>query len=275
MFLDITAIKDYSNVNNLKSLSVGLDVSKIILLLSNDPVVNSDTYISKLISMGFYNFARNDTELQYLYDNPNSYKDVAHLQKFDEVSTTIPIMESVIENSSSDVRVIGFKNFTAHAGATSLIYMLRKQLSKDYYTIAVEINKSDFMFFDDKNMISCKANEINNILIKYKDANVILVDLNDLDMTIANSLCSDILYLMESSTLMINKAVMLDNQCFSKLSGKKIVLNRSLLNEKDVKQLEFEANLKFFAVLPPMNDRADNASVLFPLLADLGLYKKV
>ena len=33
MFLDVTAIKDYTNVNIFKSLSIGLDVSKIILFL--------------------------------------------------------------------------------------------------------------------------------------------------------------------------------------------------------------------------------------------------
>lgn len=276
MFLDITAIRDYANVNNLKVLSMGLDVSKVILLLNDDLVVNSDTYISKLISMGIYNFARNETELRYLYDNPNSYKDVAHLQKMDEVSVSTPVMENIItDNSSSEVRVIGIKNFTLHAGATSLIYMLKNQLSKDYYTVCIEINKRDFMFFNDKNMVSCKANEINNMLVKYKDANVILVDLNDLDMATAHSICKDIIYLMESSTLMINKVVMLDNNCFNKISNYKVILNRSLLNDKDVKQLQFESGIKFFSVLPPLNDRNDNADVLFSLLADLGLYKKV
>ena len=76
MFLDITSIENYKDVNTLKKLSVGLDVSKVILLLSDDEVINSDMYISNLVSMGFYNFAHNESELKYLYDNPNSYKDV-------------------------------------------------------------------------------------------------------------------------------------------------------------------------------------------------------
>ena len=59
MFLDITSISRYQDINTLKKLSVGLDVSKIILLLSDDPIVNSDSYISGLISMGIYNFAHN------------------------------------------------------------------------------------------------------------------------------------------------------------------------------------------------------------------------
>ena len=48
MFLDITAIKDYKNFNNIQKLSMGLDVDKIIILLNDDPVVNSNIYLSKL-----------------------------------------------------------------------------------------------------------------------------------------------------------------------------------------------------------------------------------
>ena len=83
MFLDITAIKDYKNFSNIQKLSMGLDVDKIIILLNDDPIVNSNIYLSKLVSMGIYNFAKNVDELMYLYNNPNSYKDVAHYQQID------------------------------------------------------------------------------------------------------------------------------------------------------------------------------------------------
>ena len=276
MFLDVTAIKDYNDVNNLKALSIGLDVSKIIFLL-NDSISNYDYYVSKLIGFGIYNFAKTEDELKYLYDNPNSYRDVAHLQKNDVIPIGVPVTSDGNNNTSEESAVvtgplvIGVKNFTTHAGATSLVYMLKKELAKNYYVVAIEINKRDFMFFNDKDMVSCRNVEFNNMLLKYKDANVILVDLNDLDVTLSN-LCSDIIYLMESSTLMINKAVMLDNKCFSKISDKKVILNRSVLSDKDIKQLEFETGFKFFGVLPTLNDREDNSANLLSLLAKLGLY---
>jgi len=271
MFLDITAIENYVNINNLKKISVGLDVSKIILYLSSDPIVNSDNYISSLVSMGFYNFAKNESEIKYLYDNPNSYKDVAHLQKI----TLETIEEDPIDKVLDSIKIIGFKNFTSHAGATSLIYMLKKQLSKNYYTVAIEINKRDFMFYVDKDMVSCKSIELKNVVAKYNNCNIILIDLNDLDLATAHSVCDDVIYLMESSTLMINKSVMLDKECFSKISNNKVILNKSLLSNKDVKQLEFESGINFFGVLPPMNDREDNSKLLFPILEKLGLYKKI
>ena len=274
MFLDITAIEGYTNINNLKRISVGLDVSKIILLLSDDMVVNSDSYISNLVSMGFYNFARNESEIKYLYDNPNSYKDVAHLQKIDKIDTQSSIITSDLVEKIDDVRIIGFKNFTSHAGATSLIYMLKRILSRNYYTVAIEINKRDFMFYRDDDMISCNANNFSNVIYKYNNANIVLVDLNDLDMTTANSVCDDIIYLMESSTLMINRIVTLDNDCFRKIGNNKVVLNQSLLDTKDVSRLQFESGIRFFAVIPCLDDRKDNSEELYPLLEKLGLYKK-
>ena len=152
MFLDITSIKNYRDINNIQKLSIGLDVSKIILLLNDDPVVN-DAYISKLVSLGIYNFARNEDELLYLYNNPNQYKDVAKYQNVN--SSFIGESNSFVQDSDESSkrrkpRVIGFKNFTNHAGSTTLIYMIKKQLEKNYSVISLEINKTDFIFFNDK-----------------------------------------------------------------------------------------------------------------------------
>ena len=270
MFLDITAIKDYANISNMQKLSIGLDVSKVIILLNDDPVVHSNMYISRLISMGIYNFAKDEEEVRYLYEHPNQYKDVAHLQTVDE--ETIQIQEEIVNN---DTRVIGFKNFTSHAGATSLIYMLKQQLSKSYYVVCLEVTKKDFIFYRDKDMISISSNQFKDTLVKYKDANIILVDLNDVDDVTASSLCSDVVYLVEPSVLHINKTVMLNNKAFEKLWDFKVVLNNCLFSDKDASRFASEANIKLFYTLPPMNDRIDNSKILFPFLEKLGLYQRI
>ena len=74
---------------------------------------------------------------------------------------------------------------------------------------------------------------------------------------------------------MINKLVMLDNHCFEKVANEKDVLNRSLLSQHDILQLENEANISFYSVLPPLDDRIDNSNVLFPFLEKLNLYRRV
>lgn len=289
MFLDITAVENYKDISNLKKISVGLDVSKIILLLSDDLNINLDDYISNLISMGFYNFAKNESEIRYLYDNPNSYKDVAHLQKMNNnmiinntVNNNFLSLESALDDNNSlvsgsnslGIKIVGFKNLTNHAGATTLIYMLKNILSKSYNVFALEINKRDFLFFRDNNMISIEANKFENIVSNKKEVDIILVDLNDLDMNIAKSVCTDIIYLMESSTLMINKLVTIDSECFKKVSDCKVVLNQSMLDAKDVSRLQFESGLKFFSVIPSLDDRSDNDEYLLPMLEKLGLYRK-
>ena len=261
MFLDITAIQDYTDIENVRKISMWLDVSKIILLLNDNEIVNSGMYISRLINMGIYNFARNIDEVKYLYDHPNQYKDVAHLQQIDE--KLLQVQESMINN---DVRVIGFKNFTSHAGASSLIYMLKKQLSNDYYVICLEVNKKDFIFFRDKDMYSISENELLKSLQEFREANVILIDLNDVDDVTASSVCSDVIYLVEPSVLGINKVFMLNQDAFDKLKDFKVVLNDCLLNERDVSRFAREAEIKVFYTLPPMNDRVDNSKILLPFL---------
>ena len=59
MILDITAIKNYRDIRNLQKLSVSLDMDKVILLLDDSTEGTSTEYLSKLISIGIYNFTRN------------------------------------------------------------------------------------------------------------------------------------------------------------------------------------------------------------------------
>lgn len=274
MFLDITAIKDYKNFNNIQKLSMGLDVDKIIILLNDDPVVNSNIYLSKLVSMGIYNFAKNKDELMYLYNNPNSYKDVAHYQQIDNsiIDDVQDVSNELIINN--DVRIIGIKNITSHAGATSLVYMLKKILSNYYSVMAIEVNKSDFLFYNDKYMVSVIERDLSNIILKYKDFNIILIDLNDLNNALASNICTDILYLVEPSLFKINKLITLNRKVFLEFNDEKIILNKSFFNKKDVRDFGFEAGIKVFYNIPPINDRVDNSATLMPLLEKLGLFTR-
>ena len=54
------------------------------------------------------------------------------------------------------------------------------------------------------------------------------------------------------------------------LKDKKIILNQSLLTSKDVSELEYEAGIKSFFNLPPVNDRKKN-EVITELLTKVGL----
>ncbi len=266
MILDITAIQDYDNITNIQKISIGLDAEKIILVLPNNEISTSSSYLSKIISMGIYNFTTNLDGIKYCLEHPNTYKDVAHIQQLNTLSSTIN------EKVMSGNQIIGIRNVTDHAGSTTLIYMLKKELEQTYgmSVLALEINKHDFLYFNDKNMISTTDSNLMTEIVKHKDASVILIDLNDSDN---DGVCSDVLYLLEPSSIRLNKLMRRNRKIFEELRGKKIVLNQSLLTNKDVMDFEYEGRTKVFYNLPPLNDREKNP-VLTDFLAKLGLLSK-
>jgi len=261
MILDITAIKGYKDVKSLQKLSMALDMSKVILLLDDDEDSSSSLYLSRLISMGIYNFTRTKEGIMYLLNHPNSYRDVAHIHQLDQLTETVND-----KHLNSSVRVLGIKNLTESAGSTSLIFMLKKQLSRNYRVIAIEIGKKDFMYFNDKDMISTTKEEFPTILLKAKDVDIILVDVNE---SKTEEICDDILYLLEPSSLKLNKLMRKNREVFQQLSGKKIVLNKSLLDSRDVLDFEGEAKTNIFYNVPPLNDRVSN-KILDSFLTKLG-----
>ena len=274
MFLDITAIKDYQNLENIQKLSIALDMSKVILLLDDDVASGSPAYLSQLISMGIYNFTRNKEGLIYLYNHPNTYRDVAQFHQINNfannIASSVQARNVNQQNELNYAKVIGFKNLTTHAGATTLIYMLKKILSSYYSVIAIEVDKRDFIFFNDKEMISTTSNQLFNEIRKHNNVDIILVDLNNA----SEDGCNDVVYLIEPSTIKLNKMIMIDRNIFNKLVNKKIVLNKSLLDSRDVSEFEHESSSKVFYTIPPLNDKNDNSEVLLPFLSHLGLVDK-
>jgi hypothetical protein len=217
--------------------------------------------------MGVYNFTNDITGLKYLYDHPNSYKDVAHYQEIGDIPNNL---ETKIVNVG--VRIIGFKNITEHAGSTSLIYMLKKELSSRYSVVCIEVNKKDFIYFNDKDMVSVMGKDLGNTILKYKDADIILIDLNDFD---DSTLDGDVLYLIEPSSIKLNKMLLIDRNFLSRLVGKNVILNMSLLGKDDIRDFERESGCKVFYNLSPMNDKLNNSNTLLPFMEKLGLVKKV
>ena len=280
MILDITAIAGYQDISQIQRLSFGMDMSKIILLLDDSQVVNSPQYLSELVSMGIYNFTRNIDAIAYLIDNPNTYKDVAQFhmigsnggynmnpnmggnmapnmnggsmqnmppsnqggmfgQQRGATNERTFINNSIAMPSIGGTRVIGIKNLTDHAGSTTLIYMLKKQLSENYSVLGIELDKKDFLFFNDPELKSISSKEFNSVVKNpVNNYNVILVDVND---SSEEANCSEMLYLIEPSTLMLNKMIRRDRNITQKIRGVKVILNKSLLDSNDVREFEAEA----------------------------------
>ncbi len=343
MILDITAIKDSLNIAVIQKLSASLDASKIILFLSDDPRINN-AYLSKIISLGIYNFTKDITGVTYLMENPNSYRDVAQYhdlamndertlkqskigagfapnmqnanasnmvqqqatqpfnafmgpsfngggeQPFNQGNATPnynnqaaaptgnynPAMAGgytgAFDNSTigSNTKVIGFKDLTEDAGATTLIYMLKKNLF-NRKVLAVEINNNDFSYFGDNELMSVSANNFSNVKMKFNQFDIVLIDLNNSNFG-ADGTCNEVIYLLEPSTIKLNTLMRRDRQALEKIKDQKIVLNKSLLTMNDVKEFEYEARVKMFYNIPPLDERKDTQMVLDSFLEKLGIY---
>lgn len=274
MFLDITSIKNYKDITNLQKLSMGIDMDKVILLLDKeDPISDSNKFLSQLVSIGIYNFTKDKNSLMYLYTNPNLYRDVAYLQDMNQsIDNKIESVSLVEEKQTvKQKRIIGIKNITESAGSTTLAYMLKKILRERYNVIAIEIDKRDFNYFKDNEMINTKESLFENTIKKYNEVEIFVIDLN---RARKDYLCTDVLYLIEPSTIKMNKLKISNPYIFNDLKNNKTILNKSLLSEEEIKTFEKENNIDVYYNIPPLNDKKINEEVLVPLLEKLGYLKR-
>lgn len=271
MILDITAIKNYRDIRNLQKLSVSLDMDKIILLLDDSTEGTSTEYLSKLISIGIYNFTKNVEGIMYLYNNPNTYRDVAHIHQLDMQTSGAEIVVENYNQQPVGTRIIGIKNITKQSGATTLTYMMKNELSKAYSVVAIEVGKSDFRYFNDRSLVSTTQTEAGNVVARYMDKDVILLDLNDSKQV--ENVCHEVIYLIEPSTIKLNKLMLINSKVFTTLKNKKVVLNQSILSPKDVLDFEYEARTKIYYNLPPLDERERGSNALIAFLIKLGFNK--
>ena len=267
MIIDITALKKPDDIVTYQQLSIGLPIDKVILLIPPASTVAKNYFLSKLISMGYYNFTTNGEGVAYLLDNPNTYDDVSYLHQIGAAPSSLtPVLDGGKMMEAIGIKTIGIKNVTDSAGASTLIYMIKKELEENYgmSILAIEVDKRDFAFFRDENMVSTTSDSLATELMKAKNFNYIFVDLNSYE----DNICDDILYLIEPSVIKLNKLMLRDKSIFSKLRDKKIIINKSTLSEEDVKEFAKEAGVRIFYVLPPLNDR-ERSQELNDLLVNL------
>lgn len=279
MILDLTAVKDYQNISNIQKLSIGLPVEKIIILLPANGNYSTNAYLSKLISMGFYNFTTNLEGVEYLIEHPNTYKDVAHLHQLEPVAPVMamPGTQQVSDNSSNvspaipetpKVRVIGIKDVTDGAGATTLVVTMKKELEKFHglSVKAIEVGKRDFVYFNDSALVSIGKAEFLSEISKSSNFDLVVVDMNDMD----ENACNEVYYLIEPSIIKINKIVKRDKNVFEKLKNQRIIINKSMISNEEITEFATESGLQIFTAIRPFNDRS-RSQVLTGLLNRMGL----
>ena len=120
-------------------------------------------------------------------------------------------------------------------------------------------------------MISISSDKFEGIIRNSNTHDIILVDLNNSGNEDA---CTDVLYLLEPSTIKLNKMIRKNRNVFDSLKGRKIVLNKSLLDNKDVMDFEYESKSQIFYNIPPLDDKKERHHVLDDLLSHLGFLRQ-
>lgn len=273
MIIDITSIKDYQSLDVVKELAKAVDPSRVIIILNNDPIVNSQFYMSNLIACGFYNFTRNFEGVKFLYNTPNTYDNVKHLTMSEEeiMRQNEEYIEShTVVASNKNRQVIGFVNLTNHAGATSLVNMCVRQLNASgYQAVGLEMFRQDLLFYHDSNLSACfNRNDLENKLRLYEDVNAIFIDLNEFGE--ADKFCDKVIYIIEPSYVMLTKLLKKNRNSFAEHKDDLILLNKSFVNDQEIPDFEYESKLTVFFNLPPLNDRNKNLEPINDFLRKLG-----
>ena len=182
IIIDGTALENFPRENVLRELITTFDADKLILFLPPDNPPPKK-FLSFLISIGLYNFTDNPNGLVELTKKSNTKEDVAgFLEPVRETSDDSIIKDDLYDNNDAPGRiVVGFKSVTENSYVTELIYGLKRTLEDKYKkdVMAIEINKRDFMYYNQPHMYSISGDKLNEFLKNNLNWDVVLVDLND------------------------------------------------------------------------------------------------
>ena len=197
-------------------------------------------------------------EYKPAFTNPNVYSNVGYIKEEEQIKVR--------------ARIIGLQNVTEHAGATTLMHMMLKQLKANYKVIAFEMFKQDSIYFNDPDISFCTSvEELRFKINALRNIDIVLIDLNDLP---EKQLCTDILYLANPGTISLNKALKKDNNLREKVKDGKIILNQSAIKDEELSNFEYETKFKVFYNMPVINDRADRLLAVDKLLVKLGFNRQ-
>lgn len=269
IIIDATALENFPKDTVLQELAKSFDMDKLILFLppDNPPPKN---FLSFLISLNIYNFTDNPNGLLELINKSNTIEDVQNFKVEEPEISSVDNNQNLNDYEDTPGKVIlGIRGITDDMYSTRLTYMFKKTLETVYSktVYALEINKNDFVFFNEKDMYTLSMNQLNNFLGTHLNYDVLLVDLDHIDVDIK---CDDEIYLVNPSIYYVNKLLFKDHDAFIKLKGKKVVFVDSLLKEQEVNQFAKEANISVYYNLKPINDRVHNEEIS-KLLNKLGI----
>ena len=96
-----------------------------------------------------------------------------------------------------------------------------KVIEKYKDVVCIEVDKTEFRYFNDNSLISATSNNIGNFVREHNNKPVIIVDINN--SSVAEGLCDKVIYLLEPSTIKLNKLITLKPSALRDLKNKNVV----------------------------------------------------
>lgn len=280
MIIDATSIIDFAKENVLRKLVSGIGAEKIYLLLPPKPEPPKK-FCDFLMSLGVYNFSTDINDILNFLKTPNSSDNQnmdaafynnheSNVNAVDSYDLPKQVDETVKDVNRDRKIILGFKNVTQHAGSTTLIYLIKSVLERKYRlkVSSFEFGTGNFKYFNQPNMLDINPNNI-ELSINNSDSNIILLDLTNDNF---DQYCDDVIYLIEPSVIKVGKLLHEQSDIFTRLNNKKVVLNKSMLNNDDVNTFANEAKINIYFNIPYINDRVDNL-VIEEFINKLGIAK--
>ena len=276
VIIDITAIKNYFLESDLFEFLDYFGKDKVILLLNDSEYCDSKEFLTRLINKGYYNFTKNAQGISFLVNKPNTFDDVKKYIREDRFTSVLnkQVEEVSTTHSSKNLnqKIIGIKNLSDGAGATTLMQMMVKQLANNYSVKGIELNNHDSIYFRNENIDYCtNLLDLQTKLKEYYKIDVVIVDLDGFN---SKDICDEIIYLLEPGTIRLNKFLMNNKSFAEEYKDKKIVLNRSALKDEEIFNFERETSIRVFYNLGNINDRLERLKSIDGLLLKLGFDKQ-
>ena len=176
----------------------------------------------------------------------------------------------MLQKVFSNRMIIGIQNVTAHAGASTLVRMMVRQLNNHgIKAYGIEMFRQDLMYYRDPHLVACmNRNDIERELRKMEDGNAVIMDLNDFGE--ADKYCDKVIYLIEPSFIKLTKCLKKNSNALVELRDANVVLNMSFVNNQELPDFEYETKLTIFDNIPPLNDRNENSIEVNNFLRKLG-----
>lgn len=262
VIIDLTSIKNYQDSNYLYNfLDYFGNQDRVILVINNEFISSNRDFLSNLIGRGYYNFTSSSVGVIKLIQCSNSFDDVKnYITGFDYLRVDSNSEDNNFNKIKSNKIIVGIENGVPHSGATTLMYMLVKQISKYKNVKGIEMFKDDSLYFKDDRVVTCQSRaQFETIISSLKDVDIFIVDLNGSDV---RYLCNKIIYLVEPGASKINKVVKGDRDTYNKLVNSYVVLNRSNIKNEDIGTFEYETKFKVVGNIPNLNERLDSNDAL-------------